>query len=46
MTIESVSIEAGATTSLVTYLPEPGTPSHDASVGDVIRTVPSLAPPV
>jgi transcriptional regulator with XRE-family HTH domain len=27
---ESLPIEAGATTSLVTYLPEPGTPSHDA----------------
>jgi transcriptional regulator with XRE-family HTH domain len=27
---ESLPLEAGATTSLVTYLAEPGTPSHDA----------------
>ena len=27
---ESLPLEAGATTSLVTYLTEPGTPSHDA----------------
>jgi hypothetical protein len=27
---ESLPIEAGSTTSLVTYLPEPGTTSHDA----------------
>jgi transcriptional regulator with XRE-family HTH domain len=27
---ESLPIEAGASTSLVTYLPEPGSPSHDA----------------
>jgi transcriptional regulator with XRE-family HTH domain len=29
---ESLPLEAGATTSLVTYLPEPGSPSHDALV--------------
>lgn len=27
---ESLPLEAGSTTSLVTYLPEPGSPSHDA----------------
>ena len=27
---ESLPIEAGSSTSLVTYLPEPGSPSHDA----------------
>ena len=27
---ESLPLEAGATTSLVTYLAEPGSPSHDA----------------
>ncbi|MGY2703975.1 helix-turn-helix transcriptional regulator [Nocardioides sp. HB32] len=27
---ESLPLEAGASTNLVTYLPEPGTPSHDA----------------
>jgi len=27
---ESLPIEAGTSTSLVTYLPEPGTPTHDA----------------
>ena len=25
-------LEAGASTNLVTYLPEPGTPSHDALI--------------
>ena len=29
---ESLPVEAGATTSLVTYLAEPGSPSHDALV--------------
>jgi transcriptional regulator with XRE-family HTH domain len=29
---ESLPLEAGASTNLVTYLPEPGTPSHDALV--------------
>jgi hypothetical protein len=29
---ESLPVEAGATTSLVTYLSEPGSPSHDALV--------------
>jgi hypothetical protein len=27
---ESLPLEAGASTNLVTYLPEPGTPTHDA----------------
>jgi transcriptional regulator with XRE-family HTH domain len=43
---ESLPLEAGATTSLVTYLPEPGTASHDALVLLASWAASSAGPPL
>ena len=43
---ESLPLEAGATTSLVTYLPEPGSPSQDALVLLASWAASSAGPPL
>lgn len=43
---ESLPLEADATTSLITYLPEPGTPTHDALVLLASWAASSAGPPV
>src|SRR3954447_14640163 len=42
---ESLPLEAGTTTNLVTYLPEPGSPSHDALVLLASWAASSAGPP-